>query len=132
MSTRRSLLAGLAAEEDVDLFLDPILVVGSVGRGRLVIDETGKVGETIDEVEELGDVVCDGGGAGVLLLEVFFENLAYALHAFVDGFVVGPRARLRTRRRLNEQNRVRHSSFSSARGPLESLEPPGGSDEHVC
>ena len=36
---------GLPPEEDVDLLLDPVLVVGSVGVGRLLVHQARQVGQ---------------------------------------------------------------------------------------
>jgi len=43
----------LPPQQDVDLLLDPVLVVGGVGIGALLIDEAGQISKLINEVKEL-------------------------------------------------------------------------------
>ena len=62
----------------------------------------------VDEVEQLADVVGDGWDVWVLPLEVLLVDLADALHALVDGLVVGVGARLRLLAGLHKQDRVAH------------------------
>jgi len=104
----RWLFARLLAQEDVDLLLDPVLVVGGVSTRRLLEHQARQIRQLVDEVEELGDVVGDGGAVGVEPLEVLLEDLAHALHALVDRLEVrvGPRLGLLTR--LDEKDRVGH------------------------
>ena len=92
----------LPPQQDVDLLLNPVLVVGRVRVGRLLVDEAGEVRELVHEVEELADVVGDGGDVGVLALQVLLVDLAHALHAVVDRLVVGVGARLGLLARLDQ------------------------------
>jgi len=98
----------LPPQQDVDLLLDPVLVVGRVRVGRLLVHEAGEVRELVHEVEELADVVGDGGDVGVLALQVLLVDLAHALHAVVDRLVVGVGARLGLLARLDQQDGVGH------------------------
>jgi hypothetical protein len=43
----------LPPQQDVDFLLNPVLVVGGVGVGALLIDEAGQVGKLINEIKEL-------------------------------------------------------------------------------
>jgi len=64
--------------------------------------EAGKVGQLVNEVKQLGDVVSDGGRVGVDALEVLFEDLADALDALGHRLKVGISPRLWLLARLNE------------------------------
>merc|ERR1712029_566129 len=75
---------GLAPKESIDLLLDPRLVVGGVGVGRSLVDKAAEVCQLINEVEQLRDVVGDGGDVGVHPLEVLLIDLADPLQALVD------------------------------------------------
>jgi len=79
---------GLASQESVDLLLDPRLVVWGVGVGGPLVNETAEVGQLVDEIEQLGDVVRDGGDVRVHPLQVLLVDLAHALQTLVDGLVV--------------------------------------------
>jgi len=75
--------SSLLSQQDVDLLLDPVLVVGRVGLRRALEDETAEIGQVIDEVKQLTDVVGDGRAVGVHALQVLLVDLAYPFHAFV-------------------------------------------------
>ena len=82
------LFAGLFSQQDVNLLLDPVLVVRRVGERLLVEHEAAEVGELVDEVEQMADVVGDGRRVGIEALEVLFVHLADALQTVVDCLVV--------------------------------------------
>ncbi len=84
----------LTPEEDVDLLLDPLLVVRGVCIRAPLVYQTAEVRQPVYEFEQLAYVVCDAGNVGVLALEVLLVDLAHSLHAFVYRLVVGIRARL--------------------------------------
>jgi len=107
----KSWFAGLFSEEEVDLLLDPLLVVGGVGVGRLLVNQARQVSQLINEEEELGDVVSDGGDVRVVPFQVLLVDLAHALETLIDGLkvCVGPGVLLDPR--LNQQDRMRHSSL---------------------
>jgi len=94
--------ASLSPKQDVNLLLDPLLVVWGVGVGRLLVNQARQVSQLINELEELGDVVGDGGDVGVLPLQVLLVDLAHSLHAFVDRFIVRIGSGLRFCRRLDQ------------------------------
>lgn len=56
---------GLPSEEDVDLLLDPVLVVGGVGVGGPLVDQAGEVRQLVHKLEQL-----EGGGGN----EVSFRH----------------------------------------------------------
>ena len=47
------LSGGLSSQQNVDLLLDPVLVVGSVGVGALLVDKTRQVCQLVDEIKQL-------------------------------------------------------------------------------
>lgn len=49
---------GSLSQQNVDLFLDPRLVVRGVGVSRLLINQNAKILQLVHEVEQLADVVC--------------------------------------------------------------------------
>jgi len=99
---------GLAPKESVNLLLDPRLVVGGVGVGRSLVDKAAEVCQLINEVEQLRDVVGDGGDVGVHPLEVLLIDLADPLQALVDRLVVGVGPRLGPGLGLHQQDSVAH------------------------
>ena len=50
---KNCLSGGLSSEENVDLLLDPVLVVGGVGVGALLVHETRQVCKLVDEIKQL-------------------------------------------------------------------------------
>jgi len=100
--------SSLSTEEDVDLFLNPLLRVRGVGACAFLIHKTWEVSQLVDKVEELWDIVRDGGGVGVLPLQMFLINLANPLHTLIHRLKVRVRPRLRLCPRLHQQDRVRH------------------------
>jgi len=103
-----SSLSRLLPELTVQLFFDPLFVVGRVRAGSLLKDETRQIGQLIDEVEELRDVVGDGRTVGIDALQMLLEDLADALHALGHRLEIRVRPRLRLLRRLHQQDRVGH------------------------
>jgi len=99
---------GLSAQQNVDLLLDPLLVVGRVAVGRLLVHQAGQIRKLVNKLEKLGDVVGDAGDVRVLSLQMLLVDFAHALHTLVDGLVVGVGPRLRLSGRLHQQDRVRH------------------------
>ena len=99
---------GLSPEKDVYFLLDPILVIGRIGVRALLVDETGEIRQLIDKVEQLTDVVRDGRDVGVLAFQMFLVDLADALHALIDGLVVGVGPGLGLLARLDEEDCVGH------------------------
>ena len=61
------LSGGLSSQQNVDLLLDPVLVVGSVGVGALLVDETRQVCQLVDEIKQLSDIVSDAGCSELVL-----------------------------------------------------------------
>ena len=55
----------------------------------------------IDEVEELRDVVGDGGHVGVQPLQMLLVDLAHALHALVHALVVAVGAEANKKKLVN-------------------------------
>ncbi|TKR67402.1 hypothetical protein L596_023559 [Steinernema carpocapsae] len=74
----------------VEVVLDPILVLRDVPVRGDVEDEAGEIGEAVDELEKVHNVVLDLGLLGIGLAEVLFEDLADGFEALTNGFVVGP------------------------------------------
>lgn len=68
----------MLAQQDVDFLLDPILVVGRVGLRGALEDKAAKVGEVVDEVEQLADVVSDRWTVRIYSLQVLFVDFANA------------------------------------------------------
>jgi len=104
--------AGLFPQENVDLFLDPCFVVGDVLARGLLEDQAGQVCELVDEVEQLTDVVGDGGRLGVHSLQILFVDLAHTFQALVDRFIIGVGAAFRLVARLDQEDCVRHFDVS--------------------
>ena len=42
------------------------------------LHETAEILQVVDELEQVADVVCDGGAVGVASLQVLFVNLAHS------------------------------------------------------
>lgn len=61
----------------------------------------------IHKVKQLWDIVSDCWGIGISLFQVFFIYFTNALHALIDGFVIGICASFRVWPGLNQENRVR-------------------------
>lgn len=104
----RLVIGSSLSQQNVNLLLDPFLVVGRIRVRRLLIDEATQVAELIDEVKQLADVVGDRRRIRVLAFQVLLEDLADALHALVHALKVGVGARFHAGSRLNQQNCVRH------------------------
>jgi len=105
------LSCGLAPEEGVDLLFDPRLVVGGVSVGGSLVDQAAEVGQLVDEVEQLRDVVSDGGDVGVHPLQMLLVDLANSLEALVDWLVIRVGPGLRPGLRLDQKDRVAHYEF---------------------
>lgn len=105
--------SGRLPQQHVNLLFDPLLVVRGVRVGGLLVHEAAQVGELVHKVKQLADVVGDGWGVRVAPLQVLLVDLADALHALVDTFVVAVGSRLRIPGRLDQQNRVRHRARSN-------------------
>ena len=119
------------AKELKDLLLHPFLVVGLVLSCRVLVHQAAQIGQLIDELEQLRDVVGDGRRRWIALLQVLLEHFADAyerrawavfmcgvdgrltIETFVDGFVVGVRPRIEFACRLKKENGVRHVLRSS-------------------
>lgn len=99
---------GLSSQQNVYFLLDPILVVGRVCVGASLVDQAAQIGELIDEIKELTDVIGDWGDVWILSLEMLFVHFAHSFHAFVDGFIVGISAGFGFVPRLHQQNCVAH------------------------
>jgi len=52
-------LARLPSQQDVNLLLDPVLVVRGVRVRALLVHQAGQIGQLVNEVEQLTDVVGD-------------------------------------------------------------------------
>jgi hypothetical protein len=102
-------LAGLLTKQHVYLLFDPGLVVRNVLAGRLVKHEAAEIGELVNELEQLADVVRYRWRVGVHFLEVLLKNFARPLETLIDGLVVGVRATFWLLAGLNKQDCVRHS-----------------------
>ena len=89
-----SLLARLFTQQNVDLLFDPVFVVGSVGDASLVEYEATQVGELVDKVEQIADVVCDRGRVWVQTLQVLFVHFADSIETIVHRLIVRVGARL--------------------------------------
>jgi len=96
----------LLSELHVDLLLDPLPVVGRVHVVAGVQAEAGHVLERVEEVEQLRDVVGDGGGVGVHLLEVLLEDLAESIHEALCGIEVRVSASVCILGALDQQDNV--------------------------
>lgn len=68
-------LLRLLAKKDVNLLLNPILGIWSVGIGRPFVNQTGQVSQVVDEIEQLRDVIRDRGQTRVALLQVILEHV---------------------------------------------------------
>ena len=66
----------LLAEKNVDLLLDPVLRIGSVGVGCSLIDNARQISQVVDEIEQLGDIIRDRRQAWVTFLQVVLEHVA--------------------------------------------------------
>lgn len=75
-------------------------------RADFLANKKREVSEIVDEVEEVGDVVGDTRGGGVLVLQVLFVDAADAFEALVEALVVGVASGLRAKARLDEHDGV--------------------------
>lgn len=68
-------LLRLLAKKDVNLLLNPILGIWSVGVGRPLVNQTGQVSQVVDKIEQLRDVIGDRGQTRVALLQVILKHV---------------------------------------------------------
>ena len=73
-------LGSLPPEQDVDLLLDPVLVVGGVGVGGPLVDKAGKIGQLINEVKQLRYIVRYRRDVGVLPFQMLLVNLEFYIN----------------------------------------------------
>ena len=65
--------------------------------------------DLINEIEQLTDVIGDGGEGRVGSLQMLLINFAHSLHALVDGLVVGVGSGLGLDAWLDKQDCVSHA-----------------------
>lgn len=93
--------AGSLSQQHIDLLLNPLLVVGGIGVCGFLIDQTTDVGQLIQKVKQLTDVIRYGRCIGIDAFQMFLINAAYTFHTIVDTVVVTVCARLRSFTRLH-------------------------------
>lgn len=89
------------AQQDIDFLLDPILVVGRIGVGALLIDQAANIDKRIDKIKQLTDVIGDGGCVWITPLQMLLIDLTNALHALINALIVAICSRLWTCSRLH-------------------------------
>lgn len=81
-------LLGLPAEENVDLLLYPVFVVGLVCLSISTVNKTAEVCQVINEVKQLADIICNGWTVGIHSLQMLFIHFTDSFHAFIHRFII--------------------------------------------
>jgi len=111
-------LVGHTSEQNIDLLFDPLLIIGRIGIGVALIDQTTQISQLVDEVKELWDVVCDGRDVRISALQVLLIDMTDTLHGLVHRLEVTVRPGVRFAR-LDQHYAVRHRLQCGGNGSVQ-------------
>ena len=81
-------LLGLPTEEHVDLLFDPVFVIQLVCLCISSVNQTAEVCQTVNEIKQLTDILCDGRAVGIHSLQMFFIHFTNTFYALIHRLIV--------------------------------------------